>query len=311
MDEEQSKYLFCFLLNYDVMHIYGTYENLLDTILLSPVAVDLLLMKFYEFMVFNKKSVDEIYTLFSGDNPDNIEHDKQIINQMIEFTKNKEIQFITPTQKMCDNVFKTFGSRLKIFTGDKEIKTHKGYPLPDKDVGRPYLNWCVCTYKDCKKVFTTASGLVNHLIKCNVYTRRFHLEHELAVKNLNMAPDKVKTENITKCMSYICGASFDTPDGVIKHLTVLGIEPFWQKGLDVEKLYFSENNDRSKIFDKSIKIFTDENCVICLDKKPNIISENCRHLVCCIDCFNELYIMQNNKTCPICKQHITNYLPFS
>ena len=45
------------------------------------------------------------------------------------------------------------------------------------------------------------------------------------------------------------------------------------------------------------KIFKSEECIICMDGKPNILFCNCGHLCYCIKC----YKLKTLSTCPICK----------
>ncbi len=45
-------------------------------------------------------------------------------------------------------------------------------------------------------------------------------------------------------------------------------------------------------------IFAAEECVICLDKQPNIIFDSCRHKICCEECSNHV------RACPYCRRPI-------
>ena len=45
------------------------------------------------------------------------------------------------------------------------------------------------------------------------------------------------------------------------------------------------------------KIFKSEECIICMDKKPNILFCNCGHIPICTEC----YKLKSLSACPICK----------
>lgn len=52
-----------------------------------------------------------------------------------------------------------------------------------------------------------------------------------------------------------------------------------------------------------IDIYKVEECVICLDKKPNITLVPCGHHVTCKDCYEKYRFIKN--TCPLCRISIT------
>jgi len=56
---------------------------------------------------------------------------------------------------------------------------------------------------------------------------------------------------------------------------------------------------------ENMKIYSVEECVICLCETPSSIFIPCGHQVCCKDCTEMLYKKGNNK-CPICRGNICN-----
>jgi len=304
-----EEYLVSFLLNYDIIHIYGTYEKLLDAIYVSTIPTDLLIIKFFEYAFFKSKSVDEIYELFTGQTTEypTIEADKKIISKLLELVGQRETQFIELNEKLIKAVIKSFPNLMpKPTQQNSKSVIHEGVPLPDPIKGRPRLGWCVCKFKNCGQKFSSGMALVDHLTKCNVYTQGFHHHHENAVYNLYLTPEKVKSLNMTKCPSIACNyKDFETSEKLIRHLTLLGIEPFWQKGIilntDDEKI------DRTMLLNFVPKLYITDTCIICLDNKPNIITNNCRHHVYCTTCFNP----NIPNLCPICRTKVDSFFPYA
>jgi hypothetical protein len=232
---------------------------------------------------------------------DTFESDLTILRDFFE-----RISLVKPIFKPYDKTHcKLVLATIKKYTPfDKnELESpHTGLPLPDPERGRPHLGWCICKHKGCNKPFASGVELVNHLIKCGVYTQGFHQFHELIVKNRLLTPDKIIEENMTVCPSYACNAKhFDTPQGLIKHFRELGIPPFWKQG-DV-----IEGDDMALISLISPKtIHTNDECVICVSEKPMFLTNNCRHHPYCIKCIQ--YV--KDKRCPYCKTNVDFYIPF-
>ena len=69
--------------------------------------------------------------------------------------------------------------------------------------------------------------------------------------------------------------------------------------------FYSIKKDKIKIIrDESIferlKVYAVEECVICLDAKPNTIFFPCGHLCCCNECYGHI----KNGPCPLCRRNI-------
>ena len=50
-----------------------------------------------------------------------------------------------------------------------------------------------------------------------------------------------------------------------------------------------------------IKIFKEDKCIICLENKPNMLYENCKHIPTCSSCEE----IKNLNNCPICRSIVT------
>lgn len=190
-------------------------------------------------------------------------------------------------------------------------ETHSGQPIPDPILGRPKLDWCVCQYKGCGKTFTRASYLTAHLQQLNAYTPGFHLSHEESVKLNNLTEEKVLLCNITKCPSWLCRKKdFSTPQDLIKHLQILGIEPFWKQGMVIN----DTDNDNTKIKTallNDLKIYDIPKCVICLEDKANIIVGECYHQVYCSNCVSIINKSTIKSHCPICRGKAETFYPYA
>ncbi|CAH6419757.1 Hypothetical protein HVR_LOCUS834 [uncultured virus] len=176
------------------------------------------------------------------------------------------------------------------------------YPRVDEERGRPYLNWKECYYDDCHLQFKSPEQLMNHLIKAGKYTARFHLQHELAVKWLNLSPEKVTEEKFTRCPSHICNKSnhIFTPEELCEHFKELGISPFWIPGARIHKTEAPITLD-DKCYNK---IYADEDCSVCLNAQTSAILLPCYHNSTCLVCSSKI------GKCPICRSIIIRVIPF-
>lgn len=187
---------------------------------------------------------------------------------------------------------------------------HTGYPPPDPDQGRPHMGWAKCAFKGCGQQFQDAVALRQHLENHGKHTWGFHWFHERACGKLFLTPEKVMTEGWTKCPSLVCDkGSFKTPDELCQHLRQLGIVPFWKWG---EVVQIDEPNKFKKkpakfysLTETSYsKVFACEECAICMDNKPNAVTEPCNHNVLCLTCCSKV------KKCPLCQTMIKKAMPF-
>lgn len=182
----------------------------------------------------------------------------------------------------------------------KEHNYHQGQPLPDKDKGRPIIDWLYCAYEGCCKKFKNGNELISHLESFNCYIARYHTFHEEIVKWKYLNPDKIRECGMTKCPAIICKeGSYTSPDGLINHLTRLGIAPFWKPGMIIT------NNHNYELKDQ--KYFKVDECVICLDKRPDVICYPCLHLIYCLRCYSDMKVSK----CPMCRENIHTIYPFA
>jgi hypothetical protein len=255
-------------------------------------------------MVYLQKNIDQTYIYLlesSFVTIDTFETDLAILRDFFERISAVKPIFKAYNKTECKQVLASIKKYTPFDRKEVEIP-HTGLPLPDPEKGRPHLGWCVCKHKGCNKRFPSGIELVNHLIKCGVYTHGFHEFHELIVKNTLLTPDKIIEKNITVCPSYACNSKrFDTPQDLNNHFRELGISPFWKKG-DVIK-----GDDTALIsLTSPKKIHTNDECVICILEKPMFLTNNCRHHPYCIKCIQHV----KDKRCPYCKTNVNFYIPF-
>jgi hypothetical protein len=313
-----------FLLNYDMAFAYGSYSKLLGAIRQSVLPTDLLMIKFFEYCTFKGKTVEEIYAMFIEDNNNGtndeghavtyptIEQDIESIQKLMTIVNDRHTVFRPTEENMNTLQMQRLTKELEKYCKNNSVvqhlTPHEGYPLPDPKMGRPRLTWCVCRFDKCGKSFASPTELVAHLEKCNVYTQGFHWDHEMAVRDLMLTPEKVIEKNICECPSYACNhKSFNSPSELIHHLQVLGIEPFWREGMIVGNMKSIGNAD---LLCHNPKLFSLESCVICLSDDICIISGECRHHLYCADCFLKA-VKPTNNICPICRSKINKFYPFA
>ena len=182
---------------------------------------------------------------------------------------------------------------------------HKEQPLPDPIKGRPYIDWKECYHEGCHKKFTYDHQLIEHLKQVGAYTQGYHKIHQEYIWFNNFTPEKVLLNKITKCPVWICNKNLNGTEQVIEHFQRLGLEPFWQEGMD-----FSTKTQTEYPFNKDLKIYNIENCIVCLDNIPNLILDKCMHCCYCIDCFLSSTNASWIKKCPICKTFYDKVYPY-
>jgi len=173
---------------------------------------------------------------------------------------------------------------------------HTGYPENHIVNGRPHINWRECYYKDCHATFLTTADMKKHLESNKVLHHAFHSSHE----NIKLSFDDIINSNIKTCPSIVCDTKyFDSPDALIDHLTLLGIQPFWQP-----------NQEKNITLAKKESVFnpvhTEKTCSICMENIPFMLFQECCHHVCCFQCYLQ-YIPSN---CSLCRAKITSVIPF-
>ena len=59
----------------------------------------------------------------------------------------------------------------------------------------------------------------------------------------------------------------------------------------------SETEEEKEIKPTIIKTFKEDKCIVCLENKPNMLYENCKHISTCSSCEED----ENLNKCPICR----------
>ena len=208
------------------------------------------------------------------------------------------------------NQFKTIKTPKQIENEKKE--QHSKYPIPDPEHGRPRIEWNECYHAYCHKRFNSGNELVRHLQEYNAFTSGMHKAHEEVVDRLNLNEQTILSGRYTRCPSYVCskGCQDMTPEELIYHFTMLGISPFWQKGMNLMQIAEKENeiNISHNVVQLTGKMYsnTDVKCAICCENEIQIIFLPCFHYYICLHCSEAL----NTNKCPICRKYIVHKLPF-
>lgn len=190
----------------------------------------------------------------------------------------------------------------KRFIASREHKVeHNNYPMVDEQNGRPQLGWVKCYHYGCNFRGNSADHLRNHLSECDAYTAYFHKMHENIVTEMNLIPEKVVADGLTKCPSPVCNKHnvIMKPEELIQHFKRLGISPFWKRG---DKLDYDEENKREFNAVNQKPIFSCKKCVVCIDTHPTVLFMECNHHVVCMKCSSGI------EKCPMCQVPIKAYI---
>jgi len=181
---------------------------------------------------------------------------------------------------------------------------HDGYPEVHPVRGRGRIGYHECFHTDCDFRSGCSDELRKHLKDHYCYTPYFHTAHEDMISSLNLTPEMVHEKKMTYCPSSICNNSvkdFKTSEALCEHLMLLGIEPFWQPGMQIE--YESKAPEVVVKADKPI--YASDECLVCFDKHPDVLILDCHHYICCFDCFN-----YTKRVCPLCRTKITKHIAY-
>lgn len=275
--------------------LYTTYtyddvdNTIVDVIQLCEkynIPTGVVLYKIIEYLTKTKISRNDTTSLLTKHNIINNEHLPLVNKYLDEFNTIENND--NNNKKLSKGILNTIRGLSSIFNYQKE-SCHKGYPLPDKYLGRPRIDWRECYYHNCHQKFNTDLELIKHLESHNAYKYRFHQYHYDVVNGWRkLTPQKILKEKITWCPSYMCDKWEFTPEGLCDHFAQLGIEPFWQYGMEIKP---DPNLESTNI---NI-VYKTDNCVICLDNNPCILFLPCYHCNICENCF-----LQIDK-CPYCR----------
>ena len=239
--------------------------------------------------IFNQKDKSVIWKnlLANRDMMENYDINllKSIVEEEVEYPKNNR------DEEIVDKIDELAGKY-------QSISDHSGYPMPDKWLGRPHLDWCECYYYDCHQSFSSPLSLKNHLIKFGKYIYGLYRFHEIAVTFNQLTPEKVLKNKIRRCPSILCDKkhSHFSPSELCDHFKSLGIKPFWQEGIELKM-----PNSGKELF-KPIFIYNE--CLICRDRVPSVICFPCYHYCICLNCHEQI------SRCPLCRTIIKKAIPF-
>ena len=249
----------------------------------------ILIYKIIEFLKSKKQEPDTIINILKSIDLLYLVSDNKIKKMINEIKPKKE----TFTQEIIKEI-----SLIQQIYSKKSILTHRGYPLPDPERGRPQLEWNECYYKECHQEFDDPCKLVDHLKQLGKYTQGLHVYHEKIVQELGLTPETIINYQMVKCPSYICSESTKifTPESLCEHFKILGIPPFWERGMIMNNEYgeIQEGREISKI----------DFCIVCDSNRSCVLFSPCHHCVTCFNCYDRV-----NK-CPYCNENIEFVLPY-
>jgi flavin-dependent dehydrogenase len=208
-----------------------------------------------------------------------IKFNKNLLNCLIKSKSDKNNTF-EEIYKKLNNIYK---NNIYHFCDD----IHTGLPI-NKETGRPYFSDLKCLYPKCGQVFSNESALINHLNLYSKYKPSYHLNHEYYINNIIKLFEQNKIYD--KCPMYSCKFYGNLRD----HFESLGLKPFWtteSKIMCSDERYVKYNITES------------DNCIVCLENKPNILYE-CLHKCICDECYIEL---DKKMICMMCNQK-SNYI---
>lgn len=291
------------------------FQNIIDFCAKHKYPYDIIIMKYIQLLCFNGLNNDTIqeHLLLNFNvscSAEIIEHVRK--EEQHENTIPKEIFNICklPTKPPVQKQIKQEIIKMKYTDA-----IHNKYPLVDPTRGRPKIEWRICYHEKCMKFCSSEKQLLHHLHEHSCITPHFHKKHEIAIEQTKLTPESIMKNNIIFCPSPICDVGkFESPQHLIKHLTLLGIEPFWKYGMDVRNLELIKNEiDYNKLekhiyphFELIKPIFRSELCVCCCEIKPQIVLLACKHSNLCINCYSKLPI----KKCPECRVDVQECLPY-
>lgn len=222
---------------------------------------------------------------------------KQFIN---EFEKIELKDINSDNEINIKSILKLFN---KLDVIPKEPPIHIGQPLPDPEIGRPYISYQKCMHKNCNECFNTDNELIKHLKQFKIYTPSYHKLHEDIIEELGLTENKIKIDGIKKCPSIICKEpEFHSSEELIKHFQRLGIIPFWKIGMIFESDEYQ--------FNKHIKLYEATECIICLNTKPNVIFDRCMHSCYCVNCYDKFIKLNSTLKCPLCRDFFNKIFPY-
>jgi len=295
--------LILWYLNYDDIKI--TEKEIYNNSQKYNIPIQIFLKKLIERLVTEHNSnKDEIIKILQEQMNLNIPAEGiTYITNLIDLIEPIEIK---DRNTLTENKFKNLMSSFNNLTSlSMQNCKHKEQPLPDPIKGRPYIDWKECYHEGCHKKFTYDHQLVEHLNQVGAYTQGYHKIHQEYIWYHKFTPEKVLLKNITKCPVWICNKNLNGTQQVIEHFQRLGLEPFWEEGMD-----FSTKTQTEYLFNKDLKIYNIENCIVCLDNKPNLILDKCMHCCYCIDCFLSSTNATWIKKCPVCNTFYDKVYPY-
>jgi hypothetical protein len=78
------------------------------------------------------------------------------------------------------------------------------------------------------------------------------------------------------------------------------------KGKNINNLGNTLPEDNIQNKSELKQIYTADDCVICLDEKPNVVFGPCGHSCMCNTCCEQMKKIKQSNQCPLCRRAISN-----
>jgi flavin-dependent dehydrogenase len=270
---------------------YNSTNKIYDTNLIYS----LLLLDINKIRVYDFNKIHELFkylTLYLNNLLDLSDDLVEFIRNKLKFNKNL-LHCLIKNKSDKNNTFEEIYKKLNLIYKNNIYHfcddIHTGLPI-NKETGRPYFSDLKCLYPKCGEVFSNKSALVNHLNLYSKYIPSYHLYHEYYIDNIIRLFEQNKIYD--KCPLYSCKFYGNLRD----HFESLGLKPFWTPE---SKIMCADENC------VKYNITESDNCIVCLENKPNILYE-CLHKCICDECYIEL---DRKMICTMCneKSHFIIY----
>ena len=249
-------------------------------------------------LFLNKNNLPIVMRLFTLQITGNVTLKENKITEYLKNYFNKDmLNFISDLKQtkkfssdeivLMDKLYQKMYMKNKFNTIDnKTYVKHIGYPI-DPMYGRPNYNSGKCYYEGCDFNTFETNKFDLHLMKnVNGFKHNFHSDHASIIDKIK---NKINSNNINfKCPVKICKYEGD----MSQHLKELGFAPYWKPG---DKFDWGHLDKLSEI--ESFKIYTSDNCMICMDSIPDVLLD-CGHKVMCMKCMDKY--LTDKTECIIC-----------
>jgi len=182
-----------------------------------------------------------------------------------------------------------------VSTFEVEKQKHEGYPI----LNSGKLDRAVCNYPLCGKSFKNRDDLFRHLKRM--------IEPERMINGYHIKHFAMKAVDPLSLTCAACGEVFADRGTIYKHYSERGVGEWSASAVDPNNNSLAATDISPKVSkEKQAKHPVDaiidpysnlDVCVVCMDKKREVVNVPCGHLICCSGC-------GALAKCPICRANI-------